>query len=260
MLPEPPKGPMACRRRDGKVSMRRTVILILAAVVASLAPGPVLAAMRPYLVAGAATTRAEKEELDDFLDPYTVSESTPSWEAGGGLRFFPRLDDEGQPFRSGVAPWALRLHFGLGGGDLDGVTVSGRRFVDGDSFEFTSVEAYSYSSWTLGAAFQVNLHPRAGVFLGPSLQSVTIDGERTWTGPEGCAECGDAKESSTIRYGLLELGGRVRPGAWPLYLEASWIPARVELSTTQIRESDNWSTVNFASFKRSFGLRLAYDF
>lgn len=200
----------------------------------------------------------EKTDLNEWLDEYTIRKHSESWQAGGGVRFF---DAGGR--RSGRGPaFEIRTRLGLGGGNLPGTTLAGRvsAWPSSYSYEFVSKESYSFNEWNFTALFQANVFPTAGFFLGPGLQSFTINADRDWTGPDGCSTCGDATDKTTERYGQLELGARWRPGKWPLSLEGYGVPFRVPLSTTHILQSENWTTANFPSFKRTLGARLVYEF
>lgn len=226
-----------------------------------LASADARGAVRFLAYAGGSATTHEKSDLNENLDPYTIRDDTGSWEFGGGVRLFTRTGPDGRPL-SGDPRWEVRGILGLGGGDFPGTTVQGRRSVYPYqySYEFVSKESYSYTYWTLAGLFLVNVRHDVGVFIGPAVQSVTTKAKRKWTGPSECSECGDARDESTERYGSLELGPRWKPAFLPVSLEAYWIPTRIELSTTHILQSDNWTTANFPSLTRTFGARVVYEF
>lgn len=228
---------------------------------APFAVPPAEAAVRPFVFGGGGAIAHEKEDLDEMLDPYTIRKESAGWEAGAGMRFFSSFDGNGNSVKSDPR-WEIRLRLGFGGGNLPGTTLSGRRSVYPYqfSYDFVSRESYSFDTWSLGGNFLVNVLPRAGLFVGPSLQSVRIDAKRDWTGPTDCPECGEAKDKLTERYGQIEVGGRWKPTDLPLSVEGYAIPERIRLSTTHILQSDNWTTANFPSFKRSYGARLVYEF
>jgi hypothetical protein len=215
------------------------------------------AVIRPFVVGGGLGTRAEKNDLDEMLDPYTIRESTGSWEAGGGVRFFSRtVRDGGEGERIGV-----RLRFTLGGGSLPGVRFSGWRsdYSYRSRYPVSYHETFRYDTWSLGTFFSARVLQRGGFYLGPALQTVKFEARRSWAGITDCYLCGPGTDRATVRYGVIEGGVHYRPLAQPLRLEAFWVPARAELSTTQIVRSPNYSA-NFSSFKHSIGARLSYEF
>jgi hypothetical protein len=224
------------------------------------------AAVRPFVLAGGSAIRAEKSDLDEMLDEYTVRETGGSWEAGGGLRFVPgtagsRQTNAGPAGLTGEGPIEMRLRFTLGGGDLPGTRFSGWRsdYSYRNRFPVSSEERFTYRSWSLGTFFSAWVVGRLGFYVGPVLQSVKSDADRTWTGPTDCYQCGPAKDKATTRYGAVEAGAHYTLRQIPLRLEGFWVPKRANLSTTHIIQSDNYKA-NFSSFKGSFGARASWEF
>jgi hypothetical protein len=215
---------------------RHTVgFLILLAICAS---GPTArAAARPLLFAGFQTTSSEKTELDKLLDPYTIHNRTNRWDAGAGLRLFTFRGSYG---RQTVPPWEFQFRLGFGGGTLPGSYVSGRRFLDRSSVDFTSKESFKYTTWAFGTAIVANVRPQTAFYVQPALQTVKYKATRAWTGPSGCYLCGDATDQATSRYGLIEIGAQWKPVNNQFALEGYWIPRRFELSSTHIVRSQNY--------------------
>jgi hypothetical protein len=224
------------------------------------------AVIRPFVLAGGSTTRAEKTDLDEMLDTYTIREAGRSWETGGGLRFIPGksgpgASDTNRRYLVGEDPIEIRLRFTLGGGGLSGTQFNGtrpdrsfRRF-----FPVSSRERFVYRSWALGVLFSARVYDSLGFFLGPVLQTVKYEADRTWVGWTDCANCGPAKDKATSRYGALEAGAHYTLHQLPLRLEGFWVPRRVNLTTTHIVQSENYKA-NFASLKGSFGARVVWEF
>jgi hypothetical protein len=226
------------------------------------------AAVRPFVLAGGSAIRAEKTDLDEWLDEYTIRERGKDWEAGGGLRFIPGTSKSSAANRAGAAsagesPIEMRLRFTLGGGGLPDTRFSGQRSFGFSypprSFLVSSRETFSYSSWAIGGFFSARLYHRAGFYVGPILQTVNYKADRAWTGPTECTQCGPATDKATSRYGAVEAGAHYTLHQFPLRLEGFWIPKRVNLTTTHKLKSANYQA-NFASFKGSLGARLAWEF
>jgi len=231
--------------------------VLLAVLLASLLAGPAAAAVRPYLLGGGLTTQVEKDELDELLDPITYRDDTRNWELGGGLRLF---SESSRNARDGERI-SVRLRFTIGAGDLPGerLTRMATDFSYRNRFLVTSIESLSYRTWGIGALFSARVLPRGGFYLGPIVQNVNYTAERAWEGPTECYLCGPAEDEATVNYGLIEAGAHYRPLAWPLRVEAFWIPGRVELSNVQKVKSENYQA-NFSAFRYSIGGRLSYEF
>jgi hypothetical protein len=120
-------------------------------------------------------------------------------------------------------------------------------------------EQFVYRSWALGAFFSARVYDNLGFFLGPVLQTVKYEAERTWTGRTDCANCGPAKDKATSRYGALEAGAHYTLHQFPLRLEGYWVPKRFDLTTTHIIQTEIYKA-NFASFKGSLGARVSWEF
>lgn len=238
--------------------MTRRVRAVLLAILAVLACGlEARAAVRPYLSGGGQVTRAEKTDLDELLDPYVIRESSGSWDLGGGVRIFSAAAaDEANGEKIGI-----RLRFTYGGGGLPDVRFSGWRsdYSYRNRYQVSSRETFNYRTWSLGAFFSARVLSRGGFYLGPVLQTVKFESKRSWSGLTDCYLCGPGSDRATVRYGIVEGGVHYRPLRQPLRLEAFWVPARAELSTTQIVRSENY-TAKFSSFKHSIGTRIAWDF
>lgn len=233
---------------------RAVLFALLAAVGCGL---EATAAVRPYVIGGGQTTRAEKTDLDEMLDPYVIRESSGSWDLGGGVRVFSSgTEDEANGERIGI-----RMRFTLGGGSLPDVRFSGWRsdYSYRNRYQVSSRERFTYKTWSLGAFFSARVLPRGGFYLGPALQTVKFEAKRSWSGLTDCYLCGPGSDRATVRYGVIEGGLHYRPFRQPLRFEAFWVPARAELSTTQIVRSENY-TAKFSSFKHSLGTRIAWEF
>jgi len=237
-------------------ALRRVIPPILLLGLSSVLPGSSGAEIRPYLFAAGAALTAESTFQDRWLDDYTEWDRSPSWELGVGVRL-----PGGARIGQGVPEWEFRASLGYGRGDLEGAFYSGEisDWQTRDRYPFESHESYSFSAWTLRTGFMYNLRPSYGLSISPGLEVVGNEGSRRWNGPEGYYRGGDAEDASTVRYGIIELGGHVRLLPWPLVLETFWIPRRVELNTRHIRQAENWKA-NFASFRESVGIRLSYQF
>lgn len=247
------------------VPMRRqwnaaAFVLASAACLSSLCllPSRASAAWRPFLYGSGQWSRTEKEIDDDrdhLLIPYTVKDDSRSWELGGGIRLFSRNPDP-----TSRVQWEVRPRFGIGGGDLAGNSL---HVSDPDSARtYSFAESFDYSFWSAGVSVQALLGRGFGLFAGPGLQSVKYEATRDWEGaiPRFCALCGSGKDQTTVRYGLLEVGLRMRPTPYPLTLETSWIPKRVQLSTTRRADPNSTYAAKFADLTQSFGARLLWDF
>lgn len=252
--------------RSSKTRVPRTSAFWMTAAMAWLvlaiaAAGTARAEISPYLFMGGQALSAVTTLQDEWLDDYTERDSRPGWEGGAGLRIHRSLDTPSAVVAPGIPKWEFRVRLGYGGGSLEDATYSGfvSDFESGERLPFTSDESYEYTNWTVGASFMANVHPRFGFFVGPTVQIAKYKGDRKWTGPENVSSGGDAKDESTVRYGLLEVGAHVRALSLPVVLETYWVPKRFELSTTHILQSDNWQG-NFASFEQSVGMRVSYEF
>ncbi len=242
-----------------------SVVVILCAVALT---STAEAAIRPFVLAGGSAIRAEKTDLDEMLDEYTIRERGRGWEAGGGLRFLPGASGSSAADRrsaalAGESPIEMRLRFTLGGGNLPDTRFSGPRSSGFSypprSFLVSSRERFTYSSWALGGFFSARVYDRVGFYVGPVLQTVEYKADRAWTGPTDCTQCGPAKDKATSRYGALEAGAHYTLRQFPLRLEGFWVPKRVNLTTTHIVRSENYKA-NFASFKGSLGARVSWEF
>jgi hypothetical protein len=249
---------------------RSALVLVFA-----LAAGCVLAvvpaaqaAVRPFLLAGGSATRAEKKDLNEMLDEYTIREHGSNWEGGGGIRFIPglsrsELTGKGREGLAGESPIEIRLRFTLGSGGLPDVRFSGTR-SSGYSypprrFLVSSRETFTYTSWSLGGFFSARVYDRLGFYLGPVLQTAKYKADRAWTGETNCQQCGPAKDKSTVRYGAFEAGAHYTLRPLPLRFEGFWVPGRFKLSTTHIVQSENY-TANFSTLKGSLGARVSWEF
>ncbi len=248
--------------------MRLTRIVILSTVGLLLEAGSSRAVVRPFVYGDLRWTPTQTQELDYFAPnsrppDWTITvpwKAMPSWEAGGGVRFYSRFNPDGSPL-VGDPRWELRVRFGLGRGSLPGKLIHGDvGGLSGQPAPFTSQETYKDTNWTLGADLCFRLLWRAGIFFGPVFQSITTSGDRNWIGPTTDPSSGDATDQSTLRYSMVELGARVKPLAAPLTLEAYWVPKRFQLSTTHILQSTNWQTATFPSFEHTLGFRVSLDF
>jgi hypothetical protein len=224
------------------------------------------AAIRPFVVAGVATTRSEKTDLNDMLDEYTIHANSGSWEAGGGLRFIPGTTGDATAKSTDAPPHSespieIRMRLTFGGGRLHDVNVSGWRsdYSYRHRFQFSSNEQFTYKSWAVGSFFSATLHQYFGFYVGPVLESVKYHADRAWTGLTDCDGCGPAKDEATSHYGTLEAGAHYTVRPYPVRLEGYWAPRRVTLSTTHIVRAVNYKA-NFSSFKGSLGARVSWEF
>ena len=239
------------------MSLRLLPAMVLLCILAIIST--VEAAVRPFVLAGGSAVRAEKTDLDEMLDPYTIREHGRDWEAGGGLRFIPGIPrtssgDQGSVVLAGDGPIEMRLRFTLGGGSLPGARFSGPRSSGFSypprTFLVSSREKFTYSSWALGGFFSARVYRSFGIsvgpklpapitsaisfltncslgfYVGPVLQTVKYEADRAWTGPTDCADCGPAKDKATSRYGALEAGAHYTLRQFPVHplrLEGFWI-------------------------------------
>lgn len=250
------------------------------------------ATVRTFVLAGGSAIKAEKTDLDEWLDEYTIHEHGNSWEAGGGLRILSSASRSGAGDQSSAtlaeeSPIEMRLRFTYGGGSLPDTRFRGRRFSGSifsypvRSFPVSSHETFTYRSWALGGFFSARVFRSPGLsrgssapvgsainfltngslggYVGPVLQSVKYQADRAWEGETDCTLCGPGKDKSTSRYGALEVGAYYTLRQIPLRLEGFWVPRRVSLSTTHIIESENYQA-NFASLKASTGARVSWEF
>ncbi len=245
----------------------RWLAVIIALGLATLASAAD-AAIRPFVLAGATAIRTEKTDLDEMLDEYTIQEDSKGWEVGGGLRLVSATGESGGADHGGVPSWGeraieMRLRLTVNGGSLPDVNFSGQRSSGFSypprSFSVTSRETFDYISWALGGFFSARVYRGAGFYLGPVVQSVSYEADRSWTGPTDCTQCGPGGDKATDRYGAFEAGLHYTLRRLPLRLEGWWIPKRVNLSTTHIVRSDNYQA-NFAAFKESMGGRVSWEF
>jgi len=223
------------------------------------------ARLHPFVFGGGQQTRTEKEDFDVLLDPITIRGDEAAWEAGFGLRFFSSKDIGHLPLASGatgIPRWEVRPRIGFGGGDLEGTEVRVARQQQGGDIEYSFRERFETSSWHAAVSFLVNLHPTIGLFAGPSVQTVDFEAKRDWEGqiPLFCGSCGDGKDQTRLRYGLLEVGAQLRPTRWPIGAELYWIPKRFELSTNRRTTQDQTYGANFATLTRAFGGRIVVEF
>jgi hypothetical protein len=240
---------------------------ILAACLCLLAPATRSeGAIRPFVLAGGSALKAEKTDLNEWLDKYTVRQSGGSWEAGGGLRLVPGVSessraDQGANGPAARSPIEIRLRLTLGGGGLPGAQFVGERvdYSFRHRFPVSSRERFTYRSWALGAFFSTRVYDSLGFFLGPVLQTVNFEADRSWSGRTDCPQCGPAKDKATSRYGAMEAGLHYTLHQYPLRFEGYWVPKRVDLTTTHILQSENYEA-NFATFKSSFGARASWEF
>lgn len=238
-------------------SHRRRLLLIgLILSPALVFTGASQAQIRPYLYMAGRALTSESTFQDEWLDDYTEWDRSPAWELGAGVRI-----PGGQRVAEGVPEWEFRAGLGYGRGDLEGATYSGyiSDWRTRDKYPFESSESYSFSNWTVRTSFLYNIRPQYGFSIGPAVEIARHYGSRDWNGPDGYYRGGDAEDSRTVRYGIMEVGGHVRLLPWPLTFETYWVPRRVELSTKHIRKAENWRA-NFASFRESMGVRLSYQF
>jgi hypothetical protein len=267
-------------------------ILAMVALCALTLASSAQATLRTFVLAGGSAIKAEKTDLNEWQDKYTIREHGGSWEAGGGLRILPRGSrstsaDRSHAVVAGESPIEMRLRFTYGGGNLPDTRFRGRRFSGSifsypvRSFPVSSHETFTYRSWSVGGFFSARVFSTRGVaqgseaplgsainfltngsfggFVGPVLQSVKYEANRSWEGETDCTLCGPGKDKSTSRYGALEVGAHYTLRQIPLRLEGFWVPRRVNLSTTHIIESENYKA-NFASLKASTGARVSWEF
>jgi hypothetical protein len=236
--------------------IRRGFSFALISVV--LAGTPAVASLHPFVSGGYQRVQWEKKERNALMDMVTLRDGANAWEARGGVSLSaPSRDDR----PSGSSALSFLLSVGAGGGSLPGNSVvNGSRFDGRRAVTYSSTETYKYTWWSVGPALMIRLPERVSISIGPSLQSVIFKAKRTWDGPSGFSESGPAEDKMTVRYGLLELGARVSPRSFPLFLEGSWTPFRASLSTSHELVSNNWTTANFSSFTNSLSVRLGYEF
>lgn len=236
--------------------LRTDIQTILVLALMFLLTGAARADIRPYVYITGAALTAESTFQDQWLDDYTEWDRSPVWELGAGVRF-----PGGSRIGQGVSEWEFRAGLGYGRGDLEGAFYSGQisDWQTRDKYPFESYESYSFSAWTVRTSFMYNLHPRYGFSIGSGIEVAGNEGSRKWNGPDGYYRGGDAEDASTVRHGIIEVGGHARLLPWPMMLETFWIPRRVELNTKHIRKAENWKA-NFASFRESVGIRLSYQF
>jgi len=238
----------------------------------ALPPVADAASYHPFLFGGIQSISWEKKDLNEWLDSVTYRDHSNSWEAGAGVNISPR-EDAGEA----RAPLAWTLRIALGRGNLPGNTVlHGRRFDfnTGSSYFYSFHESYDYRWWSFTTGVAVRPVPWGEAFLAPGLQDVHFMAQRDWDGPSGLPETGDATDQTDVRYGLIQIGGRLRLPAsvssprmnWMqiplshLYLEGNWAPFRARLSTTHEVTSDRWTTANFSTFEHSYSIHLGYEF
>ena len=225
-------------------------------------PREVRAETHLFAFGSGATIQTQREE-DDLLDPREITDWEGGWQAGVGLR----IQSENVSMIGGKPKWETRIRLGYMQGGLADVRYHFARTRE-PIYEWTSVEQTDVTGLNLGATVHARLQPSLGVFLGPSLERISLkaDYRRDWNGtvPDyyngtiyGGDRVADAKGSAI--YGSIELGARVDPSISPVAFELYWIPRRVRMSTTQTVDEDQYKA-DFATLDSTWGLRATYDF
>lgn len=219
------------------------------------------ARVRPFLYGGGSGVHTLREEQDALLNPVERKSWLESWEAGAGFHASSDKEVEPQWLRPS---WEVRVRAGYMSGGLDDVHAEFQR----DSAPFygrVADEKYDYSGVQLSATAVARLHDMFAVYVGPGLQRLKLRGELSedWSGdiPEFCFDCLDREDKSegTVLYGVIEVGARLTPLAFPAAIEAFWIPHRVQMSST-IRPGPQGWIGDFAELNASVGARVTYDF
>lgn len=244
--------------------LRPSSAALLAATVIPLLglPHPAAAETRLFLF-GAGLTNETLREEDDLLSSREVREWEAGWQLGAGLRIH---SDHGQMV--GRAPkWETRIRLGYVSGNLADVRYHFAR-SRAPIYDWTSVEQTEITGLLLGATVHARVHPSIGVFLGPTLERISLraDYERKWNGTvpdyyNGTIYGGDrvADAEGTDVYGSLEIGTRIDPAISPIGFEIYWVPIHIPMSTTQTVDADQYKA-DFATLEAAWGLRATYDF
>lgn len=247
--------------------MKRRIGIALLATFCTFGPAIASATiLHPFVTGGMSRISWEKKERNYLTDIIKLTDGSNSWQVGGGFRLRPHA-----PGSSAISPLGVQLRVAYGQGDLPTTRVSGRRWVGGHTGEpFTSTETYSYHWWSVFPGMLIRIpmprssgsgfHPQVELSISPGIQQVKFLAHRDWVGPTGFSETGNADDETHVRYGLLDLGGSVRPTSLPLALTAGWQPFRARLSTSHKLKDDNWTTANFSTFEKSFSVGLEYEF
>lgn len=243
------------------ISAAGAVSIVGIAFVALGVAGTADAKVRPFVYGGGSSMHTIREEEDELLLPVERKSWLESWEAGAGLHVFSETPAAPRWLRP---VWEVRVRGGFMSGGLDDVHVEVHR-DRAPFYDAVIDEKYDYSGLQFGAVAVARFHEMLGIYLGPSLQRIKLRGELSedWSGdiPEFCTTCVDREDDSegTVLYGLIEVGARLTPLAFPAALEAFWIPHRVQMSSTIRPGSEGWIG-DFAELNASVGARITYDF